>query len=111
MIIKDKQINLYFGLSLAMVVMSAVVASLGLPVDTGDIIIQFDNYHDEVIWAGSVGVFFGIVLMAALIVVINYLLARHIYEKEHFMAQLLGVGTIIVTGLFLLATFSVALIN
>lgn len=94
-----------------MVVLSVFVALLGLPTGAGDVIIRFDNYHNEVLWAGSIGLFFGVIGVIVVMVLLNLFLARHIYEKERFLAYVLAAGTATVTFLFLVATLGIAFIN
>src|SRR3990167_9348752 len=91
--IKDKIVLWSFVFSGLILSISAFVALLSLPVNSGDIIIRFDNYHNEVVWAGSLLIFFGVILTAAVVVLMNLLLVRHIYEKERFLAYLLSIGT------------------
>ncbi|MDP3953576.1 MAG: hypothetical protein Q8P99_02030 [bacterium] len=109
--IKDKLILTFFGLSGLMLLISGLVALVGLPSDAGDIIIRFDNYHNEVIWAGSLGLFFGVIGVMLVTVVLNLILVRHIYDKERFLAYLLSSGTLAVAFLFLVATLGIAFIN
>jgi len=108
---KDKLVLILFGFSFFMVVASAVVALVGLPIGAGDVIIRFDNYHNEVVWAGSFGLFFGVIGVVLFMVVLNLLLAHHIYNRERFLSYILGAGTSAVTFLFFVATLGIAFIN
>ena len=109
--IKDRIVSGSFVFSGLMLMISRIVALLSLPTNAGDIIIRFDNYHNEVVWAGSFALFFGVILTAAAVVLINFLLVRHIYPKERFLAYLLSVGTGAVSLLFAVGTFAITLIN
>ncbi len=109
--IKDKIVLWSFVLSGLMVLTSFMVAFLGLPINAGDIIIRFDNYHNEIVWAGSFTLFLGVILTSGIVVLMNLFLVRHIYGKELFLARLLSVGTAVVSILFLVGTLAIALIN
>ncbi len=109
--IKDKIVLGSFIFSGLMLLISSLVALLSLPINTGDIIIRFDNYHNEVVWAGSFILFFGVILTAAAVVLMNLLLVRHIYGRERFLAYLLSAGTGAVSLLFLVGTLAITLIN
>lgn len=109
--IKDKIIVYPFAISAILLLLSGLVAIAALPVDSGDIIIRFDNYHNEVLWAGSIGTFLGVVAVALAVVVVNFMLAQQIYSKERFIAYLLGAGSLVISTLFVIATFAVTLIN
>lgn len=109
--IKDKIVLGSFIFSGLMLLSSFLVAVLGLPMGTGDIIIRFDNYHNEVVWAGSFALFLGVILAAGILVLINLFLVNHIYERERFLAYLLSTGTAAVALLFLVATVAITLIN
>ncbi|MEX2054254.1 MAG: hypothetical protein WD883_01820 [Candidatus Colwellbacteria bacterium] len=108
---KDKLILSLFGSSGLMLLISALVALMGLPSGAGNIIIRFDNYHNEVVWAGSLGLFFGVIGVMLTVAILNLALVKHIYDKERFLAYLLSAGTLAVTFLFLVATLGIALIN
>ena len=108
---RDKLILTFFGLSGFMILLSGIAALLAIPSDAGDIIIRFDNYHNEVVWAGSLGLFFGVIGTMLLVVILNLILVRHIYDKERFLAYLLSAGTTAITFLFLVATLGIAFIN
>ena len=110
-VFKDKFIICVFGLGLVFLVISGLVAFMGLPTGSGNLILRFDNFHDAVVWSGSVSVFYGILGMTAIISAINFILAKHIYEKEKFISYMLAVGTGIITLLFLIAAGSIAFIN
>jgi hypothetical protein len=109
--LRDKFIIYIFGVSIALLLVSGLVAFVGLPTGSGNLILRFDNFHNAVIWAGSIGVFYGILGVMIAIAVINFALAKHIYEKEKFLSYMLAVGTGVVTFLFLIATGSLAFIN
>lgn len=108
---RNKIILWSFVFSGLMLLASTLVAFLSLPVSSGDIIIRFDNYHNEIVWAGSLAVFLGVILIAAVVVAANFFLTRHIYERERFLAYVLAVGTGAVSFLFLVGTVAVAFIN
>ena len=108
---KDKPLISIYGLSFFLVSLSVIVALLGLPFNSGDIIIRFDNYHNEVIWSGSPSIFFGIIGVVFFVIFMNMWLSNYIYDKEKFFSYLLGAGTVIVSLFFLIATFAISLIN
>jgi len=109
--IKDKIVLGSFIFSGLMLLISSLVALLSLPVGSGDIIIRFDNYHNEVVWTGSLLLFLGVILTAAIVVLMNLLLVRHLYGKERFLAYLLSTATGAVSLLFLVGTLAITLIN
>jgi len=110
-VLKDRFIIYVFGLSLAFLVASGLTAFIGLPVGSGNLILRFDNLHNEVIWTGGPSVFYGILGMAVVISAINFMLAKYIYEKERFVSYIFAVGTGIITLLFLIAAGTIAFIN
>lgn len=109
--IKDKIILWSFIFSGAMLLISSLVALFSLPINAGDIIIRFDNYHNEVVWAGSFALFFGVILTAVVLVLMNLMLVHHIYKRERFLAYLLSAGTGAISLLFLVGTLAITLIN
>ena len=109
--IKDKIVLGSFLFSGVMLLVSSLVALLSLPINAGDIIIRFDNYHNEIVWAGSFALFFGVILTAAAVVLMNLMLVHHIYKRERFLAYLLSAGTGAVSLLFLVGTLDITLIN
>jgi hypothetical protein len=109
--IRDKFIIYTFGASIVLLLISGLVAFVGLPTGSGNLILRFDNFHNSVIWAGSIGIFYGILGVIVAVAVINFALAKHIYEKEKFLSYILAVGTGVITLLFLIATGSLAFIN
>lgn len=108
---RDRVVVTAFSVSLFFVVLSGIVATMGLPLDSGDLIIRFDNYHNRVIWTGSVGTYFGVIGLVLVMVGLNFFLAKQVWERERFISYALAVGTLAVTLLFLIATFAVSLIN
>lgn len=108
---EDRIVFWPFVFSGVMLVMSIIVAVVGLPTNAGDIIIRFDNYHNEVVWAGSFTLFMGVIATAGIVVLTNLLLVRHIYDRERFLAYLLSLGTGAVSLLFLVGVIAIALIN
>jgi hypothetical protein len=110
-VVKDKFIVRVFACCLALLVLSGLVVFLGLPTGSGDLILRFDNFRDTVVWAGDIGVVYGILGMVVIITLINFMLAKHIYEKEKFLSYVFAVGTGVVTLFFLIAVALMALIN
>ncbi|MBU2101199.1 hypothetical protein KKH05_00515 [Patescibacteria group bacterium] len=108
---EDKLIIYAFGLSLAFLVISGLTAFLSLPTDAGDLILRFDNFQNEVVWSGGVGIFYGILGVVLVMAIINLMLANYIYDKEKFLSYVFAIGTTIITFLFLVATGSIAFIN
>jgi|SRR3989344_7061869 len=109
--IKDRIVLWSFIFSGSMLLVSSIVVLLSLPMNAGDIIIRFDNYHNEVVWAGSFALFFGVILTAVVVALMNFFLVRHIYARERFLAYLLCVGTGAISLLFLVGTLAITLIN
>jgi len=108
---QDKTIVYTFSLSLSFIVIGGVIAFLGLPTGSGDLILRFDNFHNEVIWTGSIAIYYGILGTVLAISVINLVLAKYVYDKEKFLSYVLAVGNTAITLLFLIATGAIALIN
>ncbi|MFH1694666.1 MAG: hypothetical protein ABH880_02850 [Patescibacteria group bacterium] len=108
---KDKFIIYTFGFSLFFLVASSLTAFLGFPTGMGDLILRFDNFHNEVVWAGEISIFYGILAVVIAMAIINLILANYVYEREKILAYIFGVGTTIITFLFLIATGSLSFIN
>lgn len=108
---KDKFIIYTFGISLAFLVISGLTAFLGLPTETGDLILRFSNFEEEGIWRGGVSIFYGILSLVLVMAAVNFILARYIYDREKFLSYVLAAGTAVITFLFLIATGSIAFLN
>ena len=109
--IQDKNLLSIYGLCALLLILGVIVSLLGVPFGTGDIIIRFDNYHNEVVWSGGTPIFFGVIGIAFVILGLNFWLSRYIYENEKFLSYVLAAGTLIFSFFFLIATFSISLIN
>ncbi len=110
--IKDRTILILFGASLLLLVISAVVGFTGLPQEAGGpLIIRFDTSGDQVTLLGGVGIFFGLLGVAAAIAAVNFVLALEMYGKERFLSYILASGTLIITVVFLIVAYTITAAN
>lgn len=109
--IKDRIIWSLFGGSVLVLIFSGIAVSLGIPLDTGPLIIRFDNYHNQVALTGglsTIGIVFGFM---AILLAINLFLAHQIYDRDKFLSYMLGLGSLVVSVFFLFATVAISLFN
>ncbi|OGY57273.1 MAG: hypothetical protein A2Y84_00925 [Candidatus Colwellbacteria bacterium RBG_13_48_8] len=109
--LRDGALVLLFGSSIALLIISSLLASLGLPLASGELILRFDKFRDEVVWTGGVGTYYGIWGILAVIILINAFLCHQVYDKVKILAYVIGVGTLTVTVLFLIATGHITALN
>ena len=108
---QDRLVITLFTLCGLLLVASTLIAVLGLPLDSGALILRFDNYRNEITWTGDISVLFAVIGVAALVLLGNLLLVGHIYPKEKFLAYVISAGSLVVSGLFFLAILAITFIN
>lgn len=112
MMLKNKHIVLMFSGSILLLVSSALVGLVGLPQEPGGpLIIRFDVASNEAELLGGVGTFFGLLGAVIFMVVLNFILALEVYNREKFLSYAIGATTLLITLLFLVASMNIAGIN
>lgn len=109
--LKNKIIIIFFGLSAALLFISALVGSIGLPGSQGPLIIRFDKFAHEADLIGDFGTVFGFGAIASFMVLVNFFLAREIYYRERFLSYIIAAATLIVSFLFLITVSGIAAVN
>ena len=107
----DKLVITLFSVCGLLLVASTLIAVLGLPLDSGALILRFDNYRNETTWTGGISVLFAVIGAAVVILLGNLLLVEHIYPKEKFLAYVISAGSLVVSVFFLLAILAITFIN
>lgn len=81
-------------------------------IDHGDkfMILHFDAYRGIDLF-GSVKVLYNLWTIALLMVLVNYFLASVIYVRDRFLAHVLGLGTLFLSALLLVAISVIILVN
>lgn len=108
--LKNRMAVSFFGLSLILILLSAVIFALGLEGAKGDLILSFD-YDGNIKWSGNFMTLGVIWAIAFIVVLINFLIANEIYNRDRFFSYLLGAGSIFFSSLFLIFSWLVVSIN
>ncbi len=109
--IKNKIIVIFFGLSVILLFISALVGGIGLPGSQGPLILRFNKFAAEANLIGDLRTVFSMGLVVAFIVLINFLLAWEVYHRERFLSYIFAAATLIVSLLFLIAVSGIAAVN
>lgn len=109
--LKNKIIATFFGLSIALLFISALIGGIGLPGSSGPLVIRFDKFANAADLIGDFRTVFGFGIVAAFIVLVNFLLAREIYHRERFLSYIIAATTLIVSFLFLVAVSGIVAVN
>ncbi len=109
--LKDKIIIIFFGLSVVLLFVSALVGSIGLPGSQGPLIIRFNKLIGEANLVGDFRTVFSLGLVTSFTLLINFLLAREIYNRERFLSYILAAASLIVSLLFLIAVSGIVAVN
>ena len=110
--IRNKLIISLFGGSLLLLIISALIGFTGLPQEAGGpLIIRFDTTGNQIAILGGVGTFFGLLGVAAAIIIINFILAMEVYDKERFLSYILASSTLAITLLFLVVAYTITAAN
>lgn len=111
MILKNKIIVSFFGLSIVLLFVSALIGGSGLPSSNGPLIIRFDKLANQADFIGSFRTIFGLGVVVSFILVINFLLAWEIYHREQFLSYILAAATLIIAFLFLAVVSNIVTVN
>lgn len=109
--LKNKIIITFFGLSVVLLFVSALVGGIGLPGSQGSLIIRFDKFAGEANLIGNFRTVFSLGFVASFVVLINFLLAWEIYNRERFLSYIIAAATLIVSFLFLIAVSGIVAVN
>ena len=109
--LKNKIVVTLFGLSVALLFISALVGAIGLPGFQGPLVIRFDKFAGEANLIGGFRTVFGLGVVVSFMVLVNFLLAREIYERERFLSYIFAAATLIISSLFLIAVSGIAAMN
>lgn len=108
---RNKIIITFFALSITLLFVSALVGGIGLPGSQGPLVIRFDKFADEVNLIGDLRTVFGLGVVVSFMILVNFLLAREIYERERFLSYIFAAATLIVSFLFLIAVSGLVAVN
>lgn len=109
--LRNKIITTFFALSITLLFVSALVGGIGLPGSQGPLVIRFDKFADEVNLIGDLRTVFGLGVVVSFMILVNFLLAREIYERERFLSYIFAAATLIVSFLFLIAVSGIVAVN
>lgn len=109
--LKDKIILVFFGLSVALLFISALVGGIGLPGSQGPLILRFNKFAQEANLIGDFRTVFSLGLVVAFIVLVNFLLAREVYHRERFLSYIFAAATFVISLLFLIAVSGIVAVN
>lgn len=109
--LKNKIIVIFFGLSIVLLFVSALVGGIGLPGSQGSLIIRFDKLAQEANLIGGFRTVFGFGATVSFIVLMNFFLAREIYYRERFLSYIIATATFIISLLFLIAVSGIVAVN
>jgi len=109
--LKDRVIIAFFGLSISLLFISALVGGIGLPASYGSLVIRFDKFANEVNLIGDFRTIFGLGVVTSFMVLINLLLAREIYHRERFLSYIIAAATLITSLLFLVVVSGIVAMN
>lgn len=109
--LKNNIIITFFGLSIVLLFVSAVVGGIGLPGTQGPLIIRFSKFVQEANLIGDFRTVFGWGLVVSFMILINFLLAWEVYNRERFLSYIFAATTLIISFLFLIAVSGIVAIN
>lgn len=109
--LKNKVIVTLFGLSVLLLLISAIIGGVGLPESQDLLIIRFSKFAEEANLVGDLRTIFSLGLVASFIILINFLLAWEIYTRERFLSYIIASATLIISFLFLVAVYEMTTIN
>jgi hypothetical protein len=110
--LKNRIIVILFGLSILAMAVSAVIGEIGLPqTDVGTFILRFNPSTDRAEFLGENSTFFGIFGVVSSVIVTNFLLASMIYNRERFLSYMLAAGTLIISVIFIMASYIISVAN
>lgn len=109
--LRNKIIVTFFGLSIALLFVSALVGGIGLPSSQGSLIIRFDKFAQEANLIGGFRTVFGFGVTVSFVVLVNFLLAWEIYYRERFLSYIIAAATLIISFLFLVAISGIVTVN
>lgn len=108
---RNKIIVTLFGLSVALLFVSALVGGIGLPGSQGPLILRFDKFAEEANLIGDFRTVFSLGLVVSFIILINLLLTWEIYNRERFLSYIIAAATLITSFLFLIAVSGIVAVN
>lgn len=109
--LKNKTIATFFGLSVALLFISAIIGGIGLPSSQGPLILRFDKFAEEANLIGDFRTVFSLGMVTAFTALINFFLAREIYTRERFLSYIIAAATLIISFLFLVAVVGIVAVN
>ena len=109
--LKNKIVVTLFGLSVALLFISALVGAIGLPGFQGPLVIRFDKFAGEANLIGGFRTVFGLGVVVSFMVLVNFLLARETYYRERFLSYIIAAATLIISFLFLVAVSGIVAVN
>ncbi len=110
--LRNKHILLMFGGSVLLLIASSIIGLVGLPQEPGgQLIIRLSAATNEPGLLGGQGTFFGLLGTVAFIAALNFFLALEVYGREKFLSYAIGAATVLISGLFLIASINIAGIN
>ncbi|OIO49283.1 MAG: hypothetical protein AUJ39_01355 [Parcubacteria group bacterium CG1_02_42_13] len=99
-----------FGLSLTLLIVSGVMTYTTLYGVEGPFIIHF-NYKGEVDVIGGNGNIFNIITIAGIIVLINFILAYHLYNRERILSYIFSGTSLIIVILTFISVYLISSVN
>lgn len=107
---KDKLAIGFFAVSGGLVLLSFLAAILGFKGGGGNLVLSFTS-EGEIKMVGNFATFLTLLIVAAVIVIINLVIAHEVYSREKFFAYILGAGSIFFSSLVLIFTWIVLQVN
>lgn len=108
--IKNPVIVIFFGLSIVLIFIAALVVSLGLYGIEGPFIIHF-NYLGEVDFIGGSENARNIIITTAITIIINFILVFRLYDRERFLAYAFSGASLLISIFALIAAYLISSVN
>ncbi len=107
---KDKFLFYPFLASFGLILIGLIVALLGLLKISNLLIMHYDGYKG-IDFLGDKKDVFNVIGLSAIMVILNFWLAKKLYFKERFLAYLLSFSTPLFSLLILIGVFAIISIN
>lgn len=109
-IFKDKYLRVIFSLNFLSLIFLTAVVFAKLRGASAPLVIHFDAYRGVDFFGGKIEIL-GIIITAAVIVAINFFLADFFYSREKFLSYVLGIGSLGIVILILIAAGVIVSVN
>lgn len=109
-VLKNKNFAIIFGLSLGILILTALVVYLRLAEIASPLIVHFDVYKG-IDFLGNRLDIFNILIVALVVLLINFILAVFIFDRQRFLSFVFAYVSLAISTLILIAISVIISIN